>query len=79
MKLCTEILGDILSFLFKERKGSGETGKINNCIHHDVDTVCRTILEILVQTILTVIDKEVKVMVCIFYKILYKFYSITIF
>ncbi|XP_049823045.1 dedicator of cytokinesis protein 3 isoform X2 [Aethina tumida] len=65
LKLCTEILGDILSFLFKERKGSGEIGKINNCIHHDVDTVCRTILEILVQTILTVIDKEVKVMGCL--------------
>lgn len=63
MKLCTDILGELLAFLFKQKKLSEEQGKINNCIHHDVDTLCVSILEVLIQTILTIIDKDVKIFV----------------
>lgn len=65
LKLCTEILGEILGYLFKQRKVSDEQGKVNNCIHHDVDTLCLAILEVLIQTILTSIDKDVKVFGCL--------------
>ncbi|KAJ8941123.1 hypothetical protein NQ318_007705 [Aromia moschata] len=65
LKLCTDILGEILGFLFKQRKLTDEQGKINNCIHHDVDTLCVSILEVLIQTILTVIDKDIKVFGCL--------------
>ncbi|KAJ8929040.1 hypothetical protein NQ314_018309 [Rhamnusium bicolor] len=65
LKLCTEILGEILGFLFKQRKRSDDQGKINNCIHHDVDTLCISILEVLIQTILTIIDKDVKIFGCL--------------
>ncbi|XP_074036384.1 dedicator of cytokinesis spg isoform X2 [Leptinotarsa decemlineata] len=65
LKLCTEILGEITGYLFKQRKLSEEQGKINNCIHHDVDTLCVAILEVLIQTILGIIDKDVKVFGCL--------------
>ncbi|XP_015839076.1 dedicator of cytokinesis protein 3 isoform X1 [Tribolium castaneum] len=61
LKLCTDILGEILGFLFKQRKQFEGQGKINNCIHHDVETLCINILDILVQAVLTTIDfKDVK-------------------
>uniref|UniRef100_A0A6P7GBE9 Dedicator of cytokinesis protein 3 n=1 Tax=Diabrotica virgifera virgifera TaxID=50390 RepID=A0A6P7GBE9_DIAVI len=65
LKLCTDILGEILGYLFKQRKSGDEHGKVNNCIHHDVDTLCVAILEVLIQTILTSIDKDVKVFGCL--------------
>ncbi|KAJ8981636.1 hypothetical protein NQ317_000864 [Molorchus minor] len=65
LKLCTDILGEILGFLFKQRKLTNEQGKINNCIHHDVDTLCVSTLEVLIQTILTVIDKDIKIFGCL--------------
>ncbi|CAH1968130.1 unnamed protein product [Acanthoscelides obtectus] len=65
LKLCTDILGEILGFLYKQRKYHDEQGKINNCIHHDVDTLCIAVLEVLIQTILTIIDKDVKVFGCL--------------
>lgn len=71
LKLCTDIMGEILGFLFKQRKRSDEQGKINNCIHHDVETLCIAVLEVLIQTILTLIDKDVKVFVSINSVILY--------
>lgn len=63
LKLCTEILGEILSFLYKQRKQCEEQGKMNNCIHHDVDTLCISTLDVLIQTILVIIDKDTKVIV----------------
>lgn len=63
LRLCTEILGEILSFLFKQRKQCEEQGKMNNCIHHDVDTLCISTLDVLIQTILVIIDKDTKVIV----------------
>lgn len=65
LKLCTDILGEILGFLFKQRKLCDEKGKMNNCIHHDVEILCTAVLEVLIQTILTLIDKDVKVFVSI--------------
>lgn len=64
LRLCTEILGEILSFLYKQRKLCEEQGKMNNCIHHDVDTLCINTLDVLIQTILVIIDKDTKVIVC---------------
>lgn len=63
LKLCTEILGEILSFLYKQRQQCEEQGKMNNCIHHDVDTLCISTLDVLIQTILVIIDKDTKVIV----------------
>lgn len=53
---------------------SDEQGKVNNCIHHDVDTLCLAILEVLIQTILTSIDKDVKVFVSINFMIFTKWF-----
>lgn len=63
LRLCTEILGEILSFLFKQRMQCEEQGKMSNCIHHDVDTLCVSTLDVLIQTILIIIDKDTKVIV----------------
>ncbi|CAG9773050.1 unnamed protein product [Ceutorhynchus assimilis] len=65
LKLCTEIMGEVLGFLFKQRKLGEEQGKINNCIHHDVDTLNLSILEVLIQTVLSVIDKDLKILGCL--------------
>lgn len=63
LRLCTEILGEILGFMFKQRKMCEEQGKINNCIHHDVDTLCINTLDVLIQTVFVIIDKDTKVIV----------------
>lgn len=63
LKLCTDIMGEILGFLFKQKKTNEEQGKINNCIHHDVDTLNLSILEVLIQTVLSIIDKDSKLLV----------------
>ncbi|XP_060529581.1 dedicator of cytokinesis protein 3 isoform X2 [Cylas formicarius] len=65
LKLCTEILGEILGFLFRHKKISEEQGKINNCIHHDVDTLNLSVLEVLIQCILSIIDKDSKILGCL--------------
>ncbi|XP_018335626.1 dedicator of cytokinesis protein 3 [Agrilus planipennis] len=61
LRLCTEILGEIMSYLYKLRKSSDEQGKINNCIHHDVDTLSTNIFNVLIQTVLVIIDKNTTV------------------
>lgn len=63
LRLCTEILGEVLNFLCKQRRTCEEQGKINNCIHHDVDTLCINILDVLIQTVLVIIDKDTRVIV----------------
>lgn len=50
-----------------------ETGKINNCIHHDVDILCVTTLDMLIQTVLVMIDKNIPVLVKLVYIMLIKF------
>ncbi|XP_031345086.1 dedicator of cytokinesis protein 3 isoform X3 [Photinus pyralis] len=61
LRLCTEILGEILGFLCKQKKHCEEQGKINNCIHHDVDTLCINTFDVLIQTVLAIIDKNITV------------------
>ncbi|KAK9889845.1 hypothetical protein WA026_007208 [Henosepilachna vigintioctopunctata] len=65
LTLCTEVLSEILGFLFKQRKICDEQGKINNCIHHDVDTLCVNILEVLLQTVLLLLDKDTRIIGCL--------------
>ncbi|XP_076266616.1 dedicator of cytokinesis spg isoform X4 [Rhynchophorus ferrugineus] len=65
LKLCTDILGEILSILFKQKKPSEELGKMNNCMYHDVDTLNLSILEVLIQTVLNIIDKDLKILGCL--------------
>nr|CAD7403082.1 unnamed protein product [Timema cristinae] len=64
LRLCTEILGEILSFLFKQRL-SQEQGKVNNCLHHDVEILCLTTLDMLIQTVLIIIDRSAAVLGCL--------------
>lgn len=63
LKLCTDILGEVISFLFKQKLQCEEQGKISNLIHHDVDTICLNFLDVLISTVLTIIDKDTKVIV----------------
>lgn len=65
LRLCADILGEILGYLFKQRSINQELGKVNNCIHHDVDTLTVNILDMLTQTVLFIIDKNVPVLVCL--------------
>ncbi|XP_052125383.1 dedicator of cytokinesis protein 4 isoform X2 [Frankliniella occidentalis] len=63
LRLCTEILGEILGYLFKQRQSQlQEQGKVNNCLHHDVEILCLHILDILVQTVLIIIDRPTPVL-----------------
>ncbi|XP_015108826.1 dedicator of cytokinesis protein 3 isoform X1 [Diachasma alloeum] len=62
LRMCTEILGEILSFLHKRGR---DTNKVNNCIHHDIETLCISLLDILVQTILIIINANGPVLGCL--------------
>ncbi|KAL1512882.1 hypothetical protein ABEB36_002392 [Hypothenemus hampei] len=65
LNLCTDIIGEILGFLFKQKISNDDQGKMNNCIHHDVDTLNLSILSVLIETVLTNIDKDVKILGCL--------------
>ncbi|XP_066601007.1 dedicator of cytokinesis protein 3 isoform X2 [Prorops nasuta] len=62
LKSCTDILGEILNFLHKRGR---DTNKVNNCIHHDVETLCLSVLDVLIQTILIVINGNGPVLGCL--------------
>lgn len=62
LKLCTEILTEIINYLFKQRQLQDQ-GKVNNCIHLDIEILCLHILDILVQTLTIIIDRHGTVLV----------------
>ncbi|XP_039296231.1 LOW QUALITY PROTEIN: dedicator of cytokinesis protein 3 [Nilaparvata lugens] len=59
LRLCTEILGEVISFIFKQQQASG---KINNCLHHDLEIICLNTLDMLIQTVLILIDRSAAVL-----------------
>lgn len=54
LKLCADILSEVLNFLFKLSKENSE--KPSNYLAHDLNSLCRNILDILMQTILIIIE-----------------------
>ncbi|XP_008557599.1 dedicator of cytokinesis protein 3 isoform X2 [Microplitis demolitor] len=62
LRSCTDILGEILSFLYKR---GCDTNKVNNCIHHDIEIICISILDVLVQTILIIVNTSGPVLGCL--------------
>ncbi|KAJ1522281.1 hypothetical protein ONE63_002583 [Megalurothrips usitatus] len=63
LRLCTEILGEILGYLFKQRQTQlQDQGKVNNCLHHDVEILCVHTLDMLIQTVLIIIDRPTSVL-----------------
>lgn len=62
LRMCTDILGEILSFLFKR---GCDTNKVNNCIQNDIETLCLSILDILIQTILIIVTANGPVLGCL--------------
>lgn len=57
LRLCTEILGEILGYLFKQRQTQlQDQGKVNNCLHHDVEILCIHTLDMLIKTVLFILD-----------------------
>ncbi|XP_075236477.1 dedicator of cytokinesis spg [Lycorma delicatula] len=59
LRLCTEILSEVLSFIFKQQRLSG---KVNNCLHHDLEIICLNTLDMLIQTVLIIIDRPTPVL-----------------
>jgi len=37
--------------------------QVNNCLHHDVEILCLTTLDMLIQTVLIIIDRSAIVLV----------------
>lgn len=37
--------------------------QVNNCLHHDVEILCLTTLDMLIQTVLIIIDRSAVVLV----------------
>ncbi|KAI4460497.1 dedicator of cytokinesis [Holotrichia oblita] len=65
LTLCTDIVGEILSFLFKQRQLSEKQEKVNNCIHHDIDTLNISVFQVLIDTVLDIIGKDTKIIGCL--------------
>ncbi|XP_031632350.1 dedicator of cytokinesis protein 3 isoform X2 [Contarinia nasturtii] len=55
LKLCADILSDMLNFLFSIR-GAENSEKPSNYLAHDLNSLCRNILDILMQTIMIIIE-----------------------
>lgn len=62
LKICTEILTEIINYLFKQRQQQDQ-GKVNNCIHLDIEILCLHTLDILVQTLLIIMDRNLQFLV----------------
>ncbi|XP_073976678.1 dedicator of cytokinesis spg isoform X2 [Rhodnius prolixus] len=62
LRLVTDILGKILIFLYKQMRADEEGGKIDNCLHHDIEVVCVNTLDMLVQTVIIIIDRSMPVL-----------------
>lgn len=54
LKLCADILTEVLNFTFK--LSTENAGKPTNYLAHDLNSLCRNILDILMQTILIIIE-----------------------
>lgn len=61
LKSVTTILGDILMFLYKRKN----TMKVDNCIQRDVETICLSVFDVLIQTIMLVIETPSPVLPCL--------------
>ncbi|XP_037885712.1 dedicator of cytokinesis protein 3 isoform X1 [Glossina fuscipes] len=54
LKLCAEILSEILNHLYDLQKEQRE--KVTNTLQHDLDSLCKNILAILIKTIIIIIE-----------------------
>jgi dedicator of cytokinesis protein 3 len=63
IQLCTDILGEILTFLFHLNRLQ-DNGKVNICCRRNLEILSLNILDMLIETCLIVIDRMVSVLVC---------------
>ncbi|KAK6638497.1 hypothetical protein RUM43_006764 [Polyplax serrata] len=64
LKLCSEILIEIITYLFNQKQLQGD-GKVNNCIILDTEILCLHILDPLVQTLIIIMDCHSPVLGCL--------------
>lgn len=62
LKLCSEIMTEIIRYLFKQRQLQDQ-GKVNNCIHLDVEILSLNILDHLVHTLNVIMDSHSSILV----------------
>lgn len=55
LRLCAEILSEIMTYLYALREKQQE--KPSNTLQHDLNALCRNILDILMQTIMIIIEE----------------------
>lgn len=60
IQLCTDILGEILTFLFHLNRSQS---KVNICFRRDLEILSLSTLDMLIETCLIVIDRMVSVLV----------------
>ncbi|XP_015379000.1 PREDICTED: dedicator of cytokinesis protein 3 [Diuraphis noxia] len=61
IQLCTDILGEILTFLFHLNR-SNDSSKVNICFRRDLEILSLSTLDMLIETCLIVIDRMVSVL-----------------
>lgn len=66
IQLCTDILGDILSFLYHLNR-SHDNSKVNICSRRDLEILSLGILDMLIETCLMVIDRMDSTLVIFIY------------
>lgn len=62
IQFCTDILGEILTFLFHLNR-LHESNKVNICSRRDLEILSLSILDMLIETCLIVIERMVSVLV----------------
>ncbi|KAG8321820.1 Dedicator of cytokinesis protein 3, partial [Homalodisca vitripennis] len=58
LRLCSEILTEILSYIYQQQRLEQVNGKVNNSLHLDLEILCRDTLDMLIQTVLIIIDRS---------------------
>jgi len=47
----------MITYLYKQRQAQAQ-GKVNNCIHLDIEILALNVLDILIQTLLIIIERN---------------------
>ncbi|XP_065212165.1 dedicator of cytokinesis protein 3 isoform X2 [Planococcus citri] len=66
LRLCMDILTEILSFLYHRSRSPETQGeKASTTLHHEIDIVCLSALDMLIQTVLISMDRSPPILGCL--------------
>lgn len=65
LRLCMDILTEILSFLYHKSRNPETIGRTFTSLQHEIDIVCLSSLDMLIQTVLLIMDRSAPILSCL--------------